>query len=87
LRLDRVQPGDIVQVAIKGRTGIYGEVTEVSRGVVYFRPISPGAGWRHAAAHEVVAHWRRSGRRGARSDEESDLPAAPREQLSLPIHT
>jgi len=85
MRTDRVAAGDIVMVAIRGRSGIYGEVTEIEDGVVYFRPISPVAGWRHATAQQVVAHWRRTGRRVPGSDEEA--PPPPREQLSLPIHT
>ena len=36
MKLDRVQPGDVVRCAIKGRTGIWGEVTEVKDGIVYF---------------------------------------------------
>lgn len=87
MRIDRIEPGDIIRAAIKGRT-IYGEVTEISRGVVHFRPISPAAGWRHASAHEIVAHWRRSGRRGpAGPDERAGAEPPPREQLSLPLHS
>jgi hypothetical protein len=67
MRLDRVQPGDVIKAAIKGRTGIWGEVIEVKDGTVYFRPLCPATGWRHARAHEVVGHWRRraGGRRQA----------------------
>lgn len=84
MRIDRIAAGDIVLAAVGGRR-IYGEVTEVRDGVVYFRPISPAAGWRHASAHEIAAHWRKSGRRSAVDDEAAPRP--PREQLSLPIHT
>jgi hypothetical protein len=86
MRLERVQPGDIIKAAIKGRTGIWGEVTEVKNGTVYFQPLCPAIGWRHASAHEVVGHWRRARRRGS-TGEEDGLPIAP-EQLSLPgVHT
>ena len=32
MRLDRIQPGDVIKAAIKGRTGIWGEVTEIKDG-------------------------------------------------------
>jgi len=82
MRLDRVQPGDVIKAAIKGRTGFWGEVTEVKDGPVYFNPLCPATGWRHASAHEVVGHWRRARRRGGAGDE--DAPPVPTEQLSLP---
>ena len=86
MRLDRVQPGDVIKAAIKGRTGIWGEVTEVKDGTVYFRPLCPATGWRHAGAHEVVGHWRKARRRGPAGDE--DGSPVPAEQLSLPgVHT
>jgi hypothetical protein len=56
MKLERVQPGDVVRCAIKGRTSIYGEVTEIKDGIVYFRPLCPATGWRHASAREVVGH-------------------------------
>ena len=82
MRLDRVQPGDVIKAAIKGRTGIWGEVTEVKDGTVYFRPLCPATGWRHAGAHEVVGHWRKPRRRGTEGGE--DAPPVSVEQLSLP---
>ena len=84
MKLEGVQPGDLVRCAIKGRTGIYGEVTEIKDGIVYFRPLCPATGWRHASAREVVGHWRKAGRRG----DDDNAPPVPREQLSLPgVHT
>jgi len=86
MRLDRVAPGDVVRCSIKGRTGIWGEVSEIKDGVVYFRPLCPATGWRHATAREVTGHWRKTGRRGPRADDEA--APLPREQLSLPgVHT
>jgi hypothetical protein len=86
MRVDRVQPGDVIKAAIKGRTGIWGEVTEVKDGTVYFQPPCPATGWRHAGAHEVFGHWRKAGRRGSIGDD--DAPPVPVEQLSLPgVHT
>src|ERR1700757_5182621 len=67
MRLDRVQPGDVIKAAIKGRTGIWGEVTEVKDGTVYFRPLCPATGWRHASAHEVVGHRCRRAAAGLRA--------------------
>jgi hypothetical protein len=86
MRLDRVQPGDVIKAAIKGRTRIWGEVTEVKDGTVYFQPLCPATGWRHAGAHEIVGHWRKAPRRGTTSD--GDAPPISAEQLSLPgVHT
>ena len=84
MKLGGVQPGDVVRCAIKGRTGIYCEVTEIKDGIVYFRPLCPATGWRHASAREVVGHWRQAGRRGG----DDNAPPMSREQLSLPgVHT
>jgi hypothetical protein len=86
MRLDRIQPGDVIKAAIKGRTGIWDEVTEVKDTTVYFQPLCPATGCRHAGAHEVVGHWRKARRRGTAGDE--DAPLIPAEQLSLPgVHT
>jgi hypothetical protein len=68
MRLERVEPGDVVRCAIKGRTGIWGEVTEVKDAIVYFRALCLGTGWRQASAREVVGHWREAGRRGGVDD-------------------
>ncbi|MGA2928600.1 MAG: hypothetical protein ABSG43_21935 [Solirubrobacteraceae bacterium] len=60
-------------------------MSEIKDGVVFFRPISPAAGWRHASTREIVGHWSRTGRRNTRASggNEEEL-VAPREQLSLP---
>ncbi|MGB0096297.1 MAG: hypothetical protein WBP81_27630 [Solirubrobacteraceae bacterium] len=50
MKLERVLPGDVVRCAINGRTGIWGEVTEIKDGIVYFWPLCPATGWRHASA-------------------------------------
>ena len=81
MRLDRIAVGDIVNASIKGRTGIYGEVTEIKKGIVYFRPMSPASGWRHASAREIVAHWRKTGRHH-RDVDEDPAPVA-KTQLAL----
>lgn len=56
-------------------------VSEVVDGVVYFHPICPGAGWWHAKAREIVAHWRKTGQRGGGADEEAEPSAPTRGQL------
>jgi hypothetical protein len=43
MRLDRVGVDDIVEARIKGRS-VRGRVTEITDGIVYFRPISPRPG-------------------------------------------
>jgi hypothetical protein len=52
---------------------------------VHFNPICPGAGWRHAKAREIVAHWRKTGRRGGGDEDASERkhPAAIDGQLSM----
>lgn len=84
VRVEGVAVGDIVKVAIGGRI-VYGEVSEIRDRVVYFRPISPAAGWRHASAHQVVGHWRKAGRR--RSGGEEDIVAQPPQQLALRVNS
>ena len=88
MRLDRVSPGDVVRCSIKGRTGIWGEATEIKDGIVYFRPLCPATGWRHASAREITGHWRKARRRErgpAEDSEGSELPAVSRSQLSLRV--
>lgn len=85
MRPERIQPGDIIKAAIKGRIGIWGEVTEVRNRTVYFRPLCPAVGWRHASAREVVGHWRKARQRDTAAVGEDDpVGSVPREQLSLP---
>ena len=87
MRLERVAVGDVIKARIKGRS-LWGEVTEVKDGVVYFSPISPAAGWRHASAREIIGHWRKAGRRHDVADDDDASASVPREQLSLPgVHT
>ena len=78
--------GDIVKAAIGGRT-VYGEVLEIRDRVVYFDPLSRGAGWRHATATQIVGHWRRAGRRRGRGGETGDdQPVVrPAEQMALRV--
>jgi hypothetical protein len=64
MRLQSVHADDLVLVSIKGRQ-FYGKVTGIDSGRVLFTPLCPGAGWRSASAREIVAHWRRTGRRSA----------------------
>jgi hypothetical protein len=82
--LERIQPGDVIQAVIKGRTGIWGEVTEIKKGTVYFRQLCPAIGWRHASAREVVGHWRKARRRDGTVGDDNPGRFVPSEQLSLP---
>ena len=75
--------GDVIRARIKGRS-LWGEVTEVKDGIVYFTPISPAAGWRHASAREITGHWRKTGRHAGGGDDDGAAAAVAREQLSLP---
>jgi hypothetical protein len=59
MRLAGVDVGDLVLVS-KGGRRVYGEVVEISQGVVHFMPLCRGVSWRHAGAREVVGHWRRA---------------------------
>jgi hypothetical protein len=73
--LERVAVGDVIKARIKGRS-LWGEVTEVKAGIVYFSPISAAAGWRHASAREIIGHWRKAGRRaGGRDDDDATRPS------------
>ena len=57
MKLAGISVHDIVEVNLRGRI-LLGLVTDVDDGVVYFQPVCPGAGWRHAKAREITAHWR-----------------------------
>jgi hypothetical protein len=85
MRIDTIAVGDIVRASIGGRV-VYGEVLEIRDGAVFFNPISRGSGWRHASAHQIVAHWRRAGRRRSASETDDGVVAGP-EQLSLNVNT
>jgi hypothetical protein len=87
VRIDRIAVGDIVKASIKGRV-VYGEVVKIVDGVVHFRPLSPAAGWRHASAHEITAHWRKARWRAIGEHEDDASPQPAREHLSIPgVHT
>jgi hypothetical protein len=76
VRTTSIQIDDVVEALVKGRR-IVGRVTDVNDGVVYFRPICPGARVaaresarnRHALAQDGAAWPRAKGRdRAVRSD-------------------
>ncbi len=81
MRVDAIAVGDIVKASIGGRI-VYGEVLEIRSGIVYFNPVSIGSGWRHASAHQIVSHWRRTGRRRAAGADEEAVVQPP-QQLAL----
>ncbi len=84
VRIEGIAAGDIVKASIGGRT-VYGEVVEIRDHVVYFNPLSRAAGWRHATATQIVAHWRKAGRPRTHATAANDEQPAtqPPEQLSL----
>jgi hypothetical protein len=88
VRIEGIAIGDIVKASIGGRT-VYGEVLEIRDRVVYFNPLSRGAGWRHATATQIVGHWRKAGRRragGRGGDAGDEQPVVePAEQLALRV--
>lgn len=81
MRVDAIAVGDIVKASIGGRI-VYGEVLEIRSGIVYFNPVSLGSGWRHASAHQIVGHWRRTGRRRSAGADEKAVVQPP-QQLAL----
>jgi hypothetical protein len=83
--VDAIAAGDIVKASIGGRI-VYGEVLEIRDGVVHFTPISRAAGWRHAAPHQIVGHWRKAGRRRPAAADGDEGVAQPLQQLALPLN-
>jgi hypothetical protein len=89
VRIEGIAVGDIVKASIGGRM-VYGEVLEIRDRVVYFNPLSRGAGWRHATANQIVGHWRKAGRRrGGRGGDAGGEQSVvqPAEQLALPVRS
>ena len=85
MRIDAIAPGDIVKTSIGGRQ-IYGEVVEIADQRVHFAPITHAAGYRHATAHQIVAHWRKAGRRRSSGGDEQPPEVQPPEQLALRLN-
>ncbi len=80
MRFGAIAADDMVEVDIHARV-VVGRVAEVSDRIVYFRPICPGVGWRHANAREIATHWRKTRatrRHGRRREWRSVLSSAPR---------
>ncbi|MGZ6565085.1 MAG: hypothetical protein ACXVH3_35600 [Solirubrobacteraceae bacterium] len=86
MRIEGIAVGDIVKASIGGRM-VYGEVLEIRDRVVYFNPLSRGAGWRHATANQIVGHWRKAGRRRGRGGDAGDEQPVvqPAEQMALRV--
>ena len=82
MKLAYMHPDDLIEVN-KGGRRMVGRVVEIRDGVVQFEPLCRGISYRHAAAREIIAHWRKTGRRSGVIDDDGE-PAPPREQLSLP---
>ena len=89
MKLDYIHPHDLIEVNKGGRRMI-GKVVEIRDGVVQFELLCRGISYRHATAGEIIAHWRKTGRRGPGPADEPDTPerpVLPRSQLSLRIQT
>jgi len=87
MKLAQIHPGDLIEVDKRGRR-VFARVIEISDAVVQFEPLCPGISYRHASAREIVAHWRKAGRRAVRPSDEPQVPPAasdPQEQLALRI--
>ena len=74
MKLAGIAAGDLVLVS-KGGRRFHGQVAAITGGVIEFEPLQRGISYRHAGAHEVIDHWRRTRRRGD--------GVVPAEQLSL----
>lgn len=87
MKLQHVHAGGLIEVN-KGGRRLVGKVLEIRDGVVQFEPLCRGFSYQHATAREIVAHWRKTGRRGTSAADDRDEPPAgvPREQLSLRIY-
>jgi hypothetical protein len=84
MRVDRIQPQDLVKLRVKDRV-LYGEVVEVADGIVRFQTLCPAAGWHHATARQVVGHWRKVGRRtDSRTTSQPHPAPPPPQQVLLP---
>jgi hypothetical protein len=62
MKLAYMHPDDLIEVN-KGGRRMVGRVVEIRDGVVQFEPLCRGISYRHAAAREIIAHWRKTGRR------------------------
>jgi hypothetical protein len=85
MKLAQIHPGDLIEVDKRGRR-VFAKVIEISDAVVQFEPLCPGISYRHASAREIVAHWRKAGRRASRLSDEREASAATdaaQEQLEL----
>ena len=89
MKLAYLHPDDLIEVN-KGGRRMVGRVVEIRDGVVQFEPLCRGISYRHATAREIIAHWRKTGRRGPGPADEAEMPervVVPRSQLSLRIQT
>ena len=89
MKLAYLHPDDLIEVN-KGGRRMVDKVIEIRDGVVQFESLGLGVSYRHAGAREIIAHWRKTGRRGPGPADEADRPeraVVPRSQLSLRIQT
>jgi hypothetical protein len=64
MRLSGIRDGDIVEVDVRGQRALC--LVDARRdGSLEVSPVTRGFGYRRVSARQVVAHWRRAGRRRA----------------------
>ena len=61
MRLDAIQPGDLVRVSIRGRV-FHALVRGSDTSGLQIEPIERGFTQRHVTARDVVEHWGKAGR-------------------------
>ncbi|CAB4936397.1 unannotated protein [freshwater metagenome] len=69
VRLDGIDPGDIVRVSVRGRL-FHGVVRGTTPGGLEVEPIEKGISYRQVKARDVLEHWGRRGRPRAQADRE-----------------
>lgn len=61
MRLNAINPGDIVRISVRGRI-FHALVRGTSAGGLQVEPLERGINYRQVKAHDVLEHWSRRGR-------------------------
>ncbi|CAB4860427.1 unannotated protein [freshwater metagenome] len=69
VRLDGIDPGDIVRVSVRGRL-FHGVVRGTTSSGLEVDPIEKGISYRQVKARDVLEHWGRRGRPRAQAERE-----------------
>lgn len=67
MRLDAVNPGDVVRVSVRGRV-FHALVRGTTPGGLQVEPLQRGVSHRHVSARDVLEHWAKRGRPRADAD-------------------